>query len=50
MELVTVTVRFREGYISFRYYALITICVHKRALCCVNVLVENIRDFPTRCF
>jgi hypothetical protein len=50
MELVTVPVRFREGNIYFRYYGLITIGVHKRALCCVKVLMENIRDLRTRIF
>jgi hypothetical protein len=31
MELVTVTVRFREGNISFRYYGLITIGFYKKS-------------------
>jgi hypothetical protein len=50
MELVTVPVRFSARIISFLYYGLITISVHKSALCCVNVLVENVRDLPTRSF
>jgi len=50
MELVIVVVRFRAGNMSFRYYGLITIGVHKRALCCTNVLVSNILDSPTRSF
>jgi hypothetical protein len=50
MELVTVTVRFRGGNIYFRYYGLITIVVHKTALCFVKVLMENVRDLRTRSF
>jgi hypothetical protein len=50
MELVTVAVGFCAGNVSFRYYGLITIGVHKSALCCVNALVENVRDLPARNF
>jgi hypothetical protein len=50
MGLVTVAVRFCAGNVSFRYYGLIKIGVHTSALCCVNVLVENVRDLRTRSF